>query len=490
MKRQSHFVTAVLITLFMAVPGASWGATILTLEAWEEDSSSCPWVYTWDGSEFVRDNDIYSVARYEEGEYTDYYVLQKPLVADDGSYLLEVREVTGERSWTDYVSLLAVDHGAGVSVGTDEKGDIFSYTQAELIAPSSAMSDSGGDVAAQLSTLDSSGFGVYSEEYVEVDFGNVDVSQGARVVLRVKGFMDGSGDDKPFIGPPAILVQAFNGTDWQEIGRLKPREEWSTGVFDLSANLPDPNGDSAIRLYSISHGTKYHEIDFVGLSIGSQPQIVANELTLSSAGFKGDSVLDVLGTADGNYLQMNPEEKFSLSFAATPPGMAERDFVFISKGYYIPNNTFYIRTWDGASWIERASYAYPSSDDTQTFDLTAFLPDGNNEYKVRIERCGDYGCGIDATYGDSGIDFVGLEIDLVPAALVSAIDAGDSGDILSLVNISDDVYFEMPTTANMSDYSWGAGSPPVPIPTLSRWAPYLFVMTLTGAAYVRIRRKA
>ena len=38
--------------------------TILTLEAWEDQYAyaSCPWVYTWDGEEYVKDNDVYSTA--------------------------------------------------------------------------------------------------------------------------------------------------------------------------------------------------------------------------------------------------------------------------------------------------------------------------------------------------------------------------------------------------------------------------------------------
>ena len=53
----------------------------LTLEANEDLTSSCPWIYSWDGANFVRDNDIYSSARMAVGEYRDYYVLQQPLVA-------------------------------------------------------------------------------------------------------------------------------------------------------------------------------------------------------------------------------------------------------------------------------------------------------------------------------------------------------------------------------------------------------------------------
>jgi hypothetical protein len=92
------FVSLV-VAVFISMPAMSWGATILSLEAWETPGAdSCPWVYTWNGSEYVMDNDIYSVARYKAGEYTDFYVLQKPLVADNGSYNLKIQEITAEKS--------------------------------------------------------------------------------------------------------------------------------------------------------------------------------------------------------------------------------------------------------------------------------------------------------------------------------------------------------------------------------------------------------
>ncbi len=442
MKSVTKFFVLLSVVLLMSMPVISQGATILSLEAWETvGADSCPWVYTWNGSEYVMDNDIYSVARYKAGEYTDAYVLQKPLVADNGSYNLMIQEITTERSWTDYVGLYTVDHNADVAIGTNEAGNIFSFRPASLIKPASATANSGSNVTDLVSTTDNRGFGLYSQDFIEIDFGSVDVSQGSRVVLRARGFLQGTGADKPFIGAPAVVVQVFNGSGWQEIGRLKPRMDWSTGVFDLSAYLPDANGSRKIRLYSISHGTKYHEIDFVGLSTGAQPQIAINQLTLSSALFNNSSVLNTLNTADGSYVQMNPKENFFLSFSSIPKSMPVRDFVFVSKGYYIPNNTYHIDTWDGADWIERGFYSYPGADFTQTFDLSAYLPDTDGQYKVRVRQVGLEG----STYCESpaAIDFIGLAVNSVSYTLTSAINLEDDSDILSLVRASDDIKFNL-----------------------------------------------
>lgn len=218
---------------------------LLTLEASEDASAvaSCPWVYTWNGSEFVQDNDIYSVARQPRGEMRDYYLLQKPLLALNSQYNIEIREVESEDSWTDFLGLLAVDHHNNVAVAPDGKGNIHAYHPAGLIKPVRAVSQADSDALSSVSERDRSGSPLYSNDYVDLDFGNVDVSDGARMLLRIKGFLDGEGEPRPFIGPPAIIVQVrnFSGT-WNEVGRLSPRFEWSEGLFDLTPYLPDLDG--------------------------------------------------------------------------------------------------------------------------------------------------------------------------------------------------------------------------------------------------------
>lgn len=484
--RALFFITAI-IAVFMMLPALSWGATELSLEAWETQSgSSCPWVYTWNGSKYVEDNDIYSVARTQSGEYTDYYVLQKPLVANNGTYDLEVREMTSETSWTDYVGLFAVDHAADVAIGTNEKGDVFAYRPASLIAPIAAIANSSTNVTGLLSVMDGNGFGAYSDDFVEVDFGNVDVSQGARLIITVKGFLEGTGTDKPFVGPPAIVVQTLTGSGWLEVGRLRPRNGWSSGVFDLTPYLPDVNGSRKVRLYSISHGVRYHEIDFAALSTGAQPPISLSALPLADASFQGNNVLGVLNSADGNYLQMTEGDKFSLSFGATPLNMPNRDFIFVSKGYYIPSNTYYIYTWNGSAWVQRYSYNFPGSDYTRTFDLSAYLPDPDGRYRVRIlqRRGSSY------TNSPAGIDFVGLQLNGATLALITATDLVTSNSILSLVNASDDVRFDY--IGNVGDrwteYEWDP--PLLAAPTLNEWGMIIFMVLAAAGAVFSLKRQS
>jgi len=396
------------------------------------ERASCPWIAPWNGSEFQADNDIYSVARGLQNEYTDYYRLVKPLVARDGVYPFEVQELETEDSFTDLLALLQIDHAADVAVAPNDTGALVGYAPSKLLPPVSALTTTGEDVSDLVSSQDDNGYPAYSGDAVVVDFGKVDVSQGAALVVRVKGFVLGEGEQKPFTGPPAIIVQTRDANgNWQQRGRLRPRYDYSVGAFDLSANLT--NGQSAVvRLVSVSHSIKYHAIDFVGLHAGAQPAFNVTEVTPSAASFGTTDILDKLTAADADRVKMSSGEKFSVEFPVAPRApQTERDFVLVAKGYYVPKSGSYlIYTWNGAAWVLRDAFSYPGSDYTREFDLSLFLPDPAGEYKVRVWQ--------DYQYEPAGIDYVSLTVGASSLPLASAWDYRSDTSILDQVAASDD----------------------------------------------------
>jgi len=424
----------------------------LTLEASEDPNGSCPWLFTWDGKGFAQDNDIYSVARGLQGKMRDYYLLQKPLVPMDGQYNLEIREIESEDSWTDMVGLQTIDHAPDVAVAPDSKGNILAYKPAALIRPVTAASSSGLDLLAQVNAKDNSGFHAYSDDYIDLDFGAVDASAGAILALRMKGFIQGEGAVKPFTGPPAIVVQMLDAnSEWKEVGRLNPRFEWSEGAFDLSAFLPNPAGRIKVRLASISHATKYHEIDFAALAAGSQPAVTVNLLPLKSATSGGKDTLALLTTADSQYLKMGSGNKFAFAFDAVPPPPGQvRDFILVSEGYYIPRgSTFFIYTHDGTDWVQRDGWSFENADSVKTFNLSSVLPDPAGDYKVRIWQ--------DYRYEPAAIDFVGMQVEQIIGTLATATDLRDATDIISLVQAADDSRISYGSTMirnRWTEYNW------------------------------------
>lgn len=407
---------------------------LFSLEAWEDPSAwaSCPWVAPWNGSRFEVDNDIYSVARMPENEYRDSYRLSVPLVARDGVYPVEVQERESEDSFTDYVALLEIDHAPDVAVTTDGSGILRSYKPAQLSPPVSAIAK-GNNVAALLAIADNKGFAAYNSDTVTVNFGAVDIANGATMVLGVKGFVLGDGISQPYSATPAVVVETMDsGGVWQERGRLLPRFAYSTGAYDLKPFLTSGQ-EVNVRLRSISHDIKYHLIDYVALFAGEPPGFNASQVSPVKATFGSRDVLGTLLTADGNYVKMSPSDKFTLEFPVLPLATGNiREFVFVSKGYYVPKSGSYlIYTWDGTGWVQRDGHSFNSSDTTRDFDLSLFLPDPTGKYRVRIWQ--------DYQYEYAGIDFVRMMVGGSLAPLLTAFDNKISSNVTTELSSSDNV---------------------------------------------------
>ena len=86
------------------------------------------------------------MARLQSNEYLDFYKLNKPCVAANGVYPIQVRELETEDSFTDYAALLEVDHSPDVAVAPDANGNLVGYRPAALLAPRSATSGLGASV--------------------------------------------------------------------------------------------------------------------------------------------------------------------------------------------------------------------------------------------------------------------------------------------------------------------------------------------------------
>lgn len=407
---------------------------LFSLEAWEDPSAwaSCPWIAPWNGSRFELDNDIYSVARMPENEYRDSYRLAAPLVAKDGVYPIEILEREAEDSFTDYAALLEIDHVSDVAVAPDGAGVLHAFKPSQLISPVNAIANE-NNVAALLATADNKGFSAYNGDTVTVNFGAVDIANGAVMVLGVKGFILGDGVSQPYSGTPAVVVETMgtNGA-WQERGRLLPRFAYSTGAYDMKPFLT--NGQTVtVRLRSISHDIKYHMIDYVAFYSGITPNFSVTQVYPAKAMFGSQNVLGALLTADGNYVKMSAGDKLSLEFPVLPLATGNmREFVFVSKGYYVPKSSSYlIYTWDGKGWVQRDGHSFTSSDTTLDFDLSLFLPDPDGKYRVRIWQ--------DYQYEYAGIDFVKMMVGGSLAPLLKAFDNKINLDVTTLLSASDNV---------------------------------------------------
>jgi hypothetical protein len=314
---------------------------------------SCPYLYTWDGSSYVKDNDIIPF-KYPERESMDYYRIQKPMIPDNGVYKVRILEELPETSYLDFIKLMTVDYPENVDIYPDLQGNIFNISDPK--PPISCVDNNGSDCLGMLNGREEvydpgTFFEGNAGDYVTVDFGDLSGAKMIKLVLTTDGLPDlsteqaaspaspSSGGDVPKPGGCSIMVVTAEGNRnitgaMNETIIFTPHELWATNVLDITGMLPDANGE-----YKLSfHFTKNHKIDFIGIDTTPEVQKEIDMLSPVLAQSGSEDVSSKLADIDSVYAVMNRGDEILLHFAEKPAaGSAmKRAFVFLSKGYYIP----------------------------------------------------------------------------------------------------------------------------------------------------------
>jgi|GEM_PF-5277589 len=288
----------------------------------------CPFVYVWNGTKIVIDNNLLSNSSANNGtEVEDYYRLEQDLVPlyegyFNSYYSLQISEFQQEHSYLDEVDLFAVDHATDVSVAVSPTGDILTYQSP--YAPSSAVDENDTSWLAELSSFDGNYYESYNGSFLVLNFGEVN-SSDAKIIIRA---------DPPPDYPPtklSIHIQVLNSSEsWVEIVSIIPRTYWSTDIIDLSDNLPT-DGEFIVRLYF----TDNHRVDFVGLDTTPQVEIDVENANLLVAYHSDEGfVTEKLRSDDDVYSELIPDQQIILLFSAAKPDAEARTFIFYVKGYY------------------------------------------------------------------------------------------------------------------------------------------------------------
>ena len=112
---------------------------------------SCPFVYSWDGTEYVFDAEPYGGAITRGLEKDDFSELGR-LQEQAGLYRLKITNEVDETQLTNLTELWVVDHAAGTRVAADVRGNL--HTLAAVQAPLSARDAAGHDLLPWLRATD------------------------------------------------------------------------------------------------------------------------------------------------------------------------------------------------------------------------------------------------------------------------------------------------------------------------------------------------
>lgn len=111
---------------------------------------SCPFVYSWNGQQYVFDSEPYGGAITQGLERDDYSELEH-LVVDRGVYRLMISNEVDETQYTNLMELIVADHRAG-RVAMDDSGGLHTLMSTQL--PESAADETGKDLLPWLSKTD------------------------------------------------------------------------------------------------------------------------------------------------------------------------------------------------------------------------------------------------------------------------------------------------------------------------------------------------
>lgn len=235
---------------------------------------------------------------------------------------MQISEFENEHSYIDNVRLIAVDHDPNVNIAVTLDGQILTYGNPN--SPVSAVDNYGCDWLPAMLEADDAYYRGFPGDYLLLDFGTLDVSQAAKLVLRA---------NVEFKKDWCIHVQTLNETgEWTDAAALRTRYHWSTIILDLADYLPNPDGTLKIRLYF----TGIHKIDYVGLDTTLQAEVEIKYAPLVSAVHSTQgNVKKLLRKDDSIYAELVPGEQITLKFTLPNTEKTKtRTFIIYIEGHY------------------------------------------------------------------------------------------------------------------------------------------------------------
>jgi len=328
--------------------------------------NSCPFIYTYNGADFVFAGEIYSGAVYKPLERHDYLLLPD-LVEEDGLYKLKISNQLEEVQHTNLLELMVFDHNANDHVLIDKYG--IPHTLADIRAPVSATNLKGEDVLALIETEDDLVYigddpmkdpplldGIILTFDIPSETDRVDliieaknsywldfVYQNFREMLGVsyKTWMKRQKDGNPqkmenwslSQNIPLSLFLNIDG-EWvfQDYYHTVGPMAFKKDILSLDVSERG-NGPVQIKLEA---GSYFWEIGFAALNLAGKSELVAKSVGIQSAITEVEENVTELLREDDELYYDQPEigNEATLIFPVPEYTGEDRTIVLHSKGYY------------------------------------------------------------------------------------------------------------------------------------------------------------
>jgi hypothetical protein len=313
---------------------AGWGFYNLSISV--ERREACPFLFVWNGHEYVIDNNLLpAFPKNNMTDAEDYYKLEQNLIPSfQGKifslYSLQIGEFENEHSYIDQVKLLAVDHNPDFRIAVTPNGEIVNYWQP--LPPISCVDNYGNSRLSEILHPDANiskpatyFYGIKGD-YLILNFGRIN-AEYAKLILR----SDMKCQDTSIYPPCCIDVQILKNGEWQTVVVIAPREYWAVEAVNLTAYI-SADQDLMVRLY----WTLPHRLDYVGLDTSPPDQIKITEASLIRATHSNqEDVTAKLLFNDQKYAELTPGEQINLTFVLpNKPPNKTRTFIFYTEGHY------------------------------------------------------------------------------------------------------------------------------------------------------------
>jgi hypothetical protein len=328
--------------------------------------TSCPFVYVFNGADYIFTGEIFSGAIQPGLERDDYLPL--PFIRPaDGTYRIKVTDELKERQYIDMAELMVVDHVKDVSVIIDKNG--YPFTVKNPLPPVSAVTGGSTDVTELVRERD------------------------AKSYTGLEGIADGSSINSiviKFVKPPEVcegrlLIRAKN-TLWLEAVSLRMHELFGERYNTFSAkrdavpghklqkwqleqqlplslyieknnrwefidyyNVAGPASmrDDILQLnfeglpsdtvkLKLETGFRFWEVDYIAMDISKQEEVAVVRVPLKSATANGElEVKEALAASDDVYYVLDEQGDETILLFDSPDMENNCRSVFLhTRGYY------------------------------------------------------------------------------------------------------------------------------------------------------------
>jgi hypothetical protein len=329
--------------------------------------SSCPLVYTYDGTSYNFTGEMYGGAVNSPSERDDYMPLPG-IKALDGKYQLKIANELLERQYTNLAELIVVEHPANMTVLIDKHGNM--QTMGELKSPDKATDGNNQQCTNVLASKDSLSY-LFNQANTEnaemsslvLSFDKPAEAHSAKLLLNVKNsfwldYIYGKFNEQFGVffnefnerqkkvpqeknvrwaldqGIP-LSVYVETGSGWQFVDYINTIGPLASRDVVVPINLSGVSGDK-VKI-KLECGLMFWEADYAAIDYTANKALKTDYLPVFTAyDEKGKDVSSSLFKTDKKYLyQPEVGNEAVISFStATPASDIKQSVFFHNRGYY------------------------------------------------------------------------------------------------------------------------------------------------------------